>query len=317
MSTPERRSRVSHWRAGFAAFVVVALLAVGSGGASAYWTAAVQSLGASANAATVSVTTSTPTALTKQYMFTAATEPTANLAIAPLVFTNTSTSPLTLSIALSANTDTLASSINLFLWAGSGGTCPSTVPGSGTSTTLLSAQPTIPASISTVAAGASVTLCAATKLIGTMLNSQGLTVSPVLTVTGRVGTTWSAAASTPPFVQSVYRVPPVPTPSCVTKPGLIGLGDYVTLTWTAVSGATSYTVYKGSGSSATVVRTITPAGGATSISTDLTIGDLGLLGTATGTATVSLVSNDSLYGTTGVPTVSTLQHVLLSVRCPA
>ena len=300
------------WRFALGVFVATVLVAVTGSTAGAYWVASSVSLTSTANGATASGTLGGTAGLTKTYQFTgagSASTPT----IAPLVFANTGTAPLAVTLAVSGLTGSLAPNVVLTFWAGSAGTCAATIPGTGTSVGTLAVPPTLPAAFGSVAAGTSVTLCAATRLNTTVALSQGQTVSPVFTLTGRVGTNWTATAAGTAFTQSVYRVPD-PTPvTCVDGTGLNS--GTVTLSWPAVSGATTYRIIKTSDGS--VVKA---SNAATSRTVNgLELGLLSVLGP--GTVPVLVQSLDSTYGTTSAGTTVNLQYSLLAtvlqVKCPA
>ncbi|MGA1838007.1 hypothetical protein VD659_13865 [Herbiconiux sp. 11R-BC] len=300
-----------------AAFLTVFLAGVTTLSAAASWTAAVQSLGATANAATASLTATGSAALVKEYKFAGAATASANLAIAPLVFANTGSSPLALTLGV-ANTSATAlpAHLSLTLWGGSAGSCAASIPSSGTTVGTLAAPPALPAGVASVAVGASVTVCAATRLDDTVAAYQGQTVSSVLTITGRVGTNWVTTASPAAFTQRVFKVADVGTITCTENPGTLTIAGTVTLKWTPVADATSYTLHSGSLATASF-RTVAP--GASPVSTTVSALDLGLTGLLASVPVV-VQTHDSVYGTAGAGTTISLRTALLpllSVQCPA
>ncbi|SDZ09839.1 hypothetical protein SAMN05216554_2383 [Herbiconiux ginsengi] len=300
------------WRFALGVFVVTFLVAVTGSTAGAYWVAASVSLTSTTTGATASGTLAGTAGLTKEYKFTgagSASTPT----IAPLVFANTGSAPLAVTLAVSGVAGTLAPNVALTFWAGSAGACAATIPGSGTTIGTLALPPALPADFASVAIGASVTLCAATRLNTTVAVSQGQTVSPVFTLTGHVGTNWTATAPGAAFTQSVYQVPNPAPITCVDGTGL-GTG-VVTLSWTAVPGATTYRIVKASDGS-----TVKASNAATSVTVnglDLGLGSI----FSPGTVAVLVQSLDSTYGTTSAGTTVNLRYSLLvtvlQVKCPA
>jgi hypothetical protein len=300
------------WRIALGLFAATLLVAVTGTAAGAYWVASSVSLTSTANGATASATLTGTGALTKTYQFAGAgtaSTPT----IAPLVFANTGSAPLAVTLGVFGVTGTLAPNVVLTFWAGSAGVCAAAVPGSGTSVGTLAGPPALPATFASVAAGTSVTLCAATRLNTTVAASQGQTVSPVFTLTGRVGTNWTAPAPGAAFTQSVYRVPDPAPITCVDGTGLSS--GVVTLSWPAVSGASTYRIVKASDGS-----TVKASNAATSVTVNgLELGLGSILGP--GTVPVLVQSLDSAYGTTSAGTTVNLRYSLiatvLQVKCPA
>jgi hypothetical protein len=292
--------------------VAAFLVAVTGTTAGAYWVASSVSLTSTASGAAASGTLAGTSGLAKEYKFTGAGTA-STPAIAPLVFANTGTAPLAVTLGVSGVTGTLAPNVVLTFWTGSAGACAATVPATGTTIGTVAVPPALPAAFTSVAAGVSVTLCAATRLNTTVAASQGQTLSPVFTLTGRVGTNWTAPAAGAAFTQSVYRVPSPSPITCVDGTGL-GSGT-VTLSWTGVSGASTYRIVKASDSS--VVK-------ASNAVTSMTVNGLDLgLGSifSPGTVPVLVQSLDSSYGTTSAGTTVNLRYSLLvtvlQVKCPA
>lgn len=326
--------RTLPWRTFLAVFLAVFVISGAGGTASAFWTVPAVTMGGTATAATAAVTVSGTATLQKQYRFTAATASTANLQIAPVVFANTGSSPLTLTAAWTANTGTLATAIAVTYWvASTPGTCAASIPSTGTTAGTLAVPPALPAGVTTVAIGSSVTLCVATVLTGAtaMVTFQGQTVSPVLTLTGRVGTNWSTGGVTAPaFTQSVFKVAAAGPFTCVNTAGVAGLGGYATVSWPAVSypaattgtvNAASYDLRKGSLVTDPIFHTVTPAAGATTVSVKLDAATMGILGfIGSGTIPIVVTTNDTVYGTTSVASASLGMRYallpLLTVQCP-
>jgi hypothetical protein len=307
-----RVRRLRPWRLGLGVVLVAALVAMTGTAAGAYWTAASVSLSSTATAARASATLSGTAGLQKEFKFTGlgtASTPT----IAPLVFANTGTAPLVVTLTVAGViSNPLAPNVALTFWAGAAGACAATIPSSGTTVGTLAAPPALPAAFGSVAAGTTVTLCAATRLSTTVALSQGQTVTPVFTLTGTVGANWTAPAPGAAFTQSVYRVPD-PTPvTCVDGTGLSS--GVVTLSWPTATGATTYRVVKTDGS---VVKASSAARSVTVNGLELGLGSI--LGP--GSVAVLVQSMDSTYGTTSAGTPVNLRYSLLAtvlqVKCPA
>ncbi|UFS58070.1 hypothetical protein [Subtercola endophyticus] len=298
--------------------LVVFLVFFASSGASASWTAGPQNLSAASTAATATSTLTGTSALATSYKFqVAAASP---VIVAPLTVTNTGTAPLayTLSAAL---TGTLpAANVTLSLWMAVGGVCQATVPtGAGVATTgTLAALPALPGAATSAVPAASFVLCAATSLGTTVAASQGLSSAVTLTMTGRVGTQWSAAAPGAAFTQSVFRTADPSGLTCTPKTQLILglLQSYVTLSWTAPTAGTT-----GTGLSYQLVRS--PAGtvmkSSTTTSVDVMWADLGVSPQA-----LLVKATETQYGTTspGLPITLTgnagiIGVILEHVNCPA
>lgn len=313
---PPRRLGVKAFLAGF-----ISLLVLGLGGtAAAYWTADGRPLAGSAVAASASVTFTGTAALGSSsllpYMFTGAGTASTPV-IAPLTITNTGTSPLALALTASS-TGTLAPKVDLFLWAGSPG-CGTGIPAGTTSVPLSTSPIVLPTALATAPVSATpLTLCAATRLSTTVSASQGLTSTTTLTLTGTVGTAWSATAQATAFTQAVWQVGNPTLTSCVQN-SIIGLAATVTLKWSGVTGATSYRVVKADD---TVIKNNLTPGTDGSISATISALDLGLGGLLTpGTVPVRIQAQDSTYGTTSPGTLVNLRYTvavpLISMACPA
>ena len=111
---------------------------------------------------------------------------------------NTGSVPLTYTLAVTGAAAPLASRISMQVWR-RGADCAT--PSNSTTGTLAS-PPALPADASSSPAGGTVVLCVRTTLTGAHANSVGLSVTPTVTITGNVGTTWSVSAANS-FTQSV------------------------------------------------------------------------------------------------------------------
>ena len=219
-----RRSRLA-LVAGLSAFLVLA----GTGVATAVWSAATSVTG-SVTAAVTSLSISGSPSLTTTYAFagTAAQSPTI---VRSMLVTNTGSAPLNYSLAVSgAAGNTLAPLVTVTLWTITTGVC-SALGSLGATTGTLAAPPALPSGALSASPGGKYTLCVATSLNSTVAASQGLSVTPTITITGTVGSSWSSSASDAAFTQSVYQINPV-SPTCVRN------GRTVTLSWTAPANTT-------------------------------------------------------------------------------
>ncbi|WP_394771217.1 hypothetical protein [Lacisediminihabitans sp.] len=219
--------------AGLTVFLVLA----GTGVATAAWTSAASVTG-SVTAATTSLTIAGAPSLSTTYAFAGTASQSPNI-VRTMVVANTGTAPLTYSLFVSGVAgNALAPLVTLTLWT-TAATC-STTAGSGATTGTIAAPPTLPTGALSAAPGATYTLCASTSLNSTIAASQGLSVTPTLTITGTAGGSWSASASDATFTQSVYQINPV-SPTCLRS------GNVVTLSWiappnTSISSAVTYRV---------------------------------------------------------------------------
>lgn len=239
-TSPRPRRRLAAI-AGLCAFLVCAGPLV----ANAVWSAAT-SLGGAATVATVGVGVTGHSALSAQYKFAGAAS-NSPVVIAPLPVTNTGTAPLNLTAGVSGvSGNPLAPLVDVTLWKSATSTCSATIPGTGTTAGTLAAMPALPGAATAVAAGSGFTLCVATSLNSTVAESQGLTVSPLFTIYGTVGTsTWTASAAGS-FTQDVYRMAD-PTGLTCTGIGSAWFSRNVSLSWnaptgTGTTGAISYRV---------------------------------------------------------------------------
>ena len=235
-STPRRPRRRLAAIAGLCAFLVCA----GPLMANAVWSAAT-SLGGTVMVATVGIGVTGHSALSTQYIFAGAAS-NSPVVIAPLPVINTGTAPLNLTVAVSGvSGNALAPLVDVALWRSATATCSATIPATGTTSGTLAAMPALPGAATAVAAGAGFTLCVATRLNSTVAASQGLTVSPVFTILGTVGTsTWTTSAAGT-FTQGVYRMADPTGLTCTD------IGANVSLSWiaptnTGTTGAISYRI---------------------------------------------------------------------------
>ena len=218
-----RRNRLA-LIAGLCAFLVLA----GTGVASAVWTSAAFVTG-SVTAATTSLTIVGTPSLATTYAFAGTADQSPTI-VRSMVVTNTGSAPLSYSLAVSGVAgNALAPLVKLTLWTTTG-TCSAT-PGTGATSGTLAAPPALPSGALTATSGARFTLCTSTSLNSTIAASQGLSVTPTVTLTGTVGVNWSTSASDATFTQSVYQINPV-SPTCVRN------GNIVTLSWTAPANTT-------------------------------------------------------------------------------
>jgi hypothetical protein len=217
-----RRNRLA-LISGLCAFLVLA----GTGVASAVWTSAASVTGSVAAAVTSLTVAGTPS-LSTTYAFagTAAQSPTI---VRTMVVTNTGSAPLNYSLAVTGVAgNALAPLVKLTLWVTTG-TC-STTAGTGATSGTLAAPPVLPSGALTATPGGKFTLCASTSLNSTIVASQGLSVTPTLTIIGTVGTsTWNTDTSDAPFTQTVYKMSDPTSLTCTQAKK----AQSVTLSWTA------------------------------------------------------------------------------------
>lgn len=231
MNGPQFRPR---WRTRLATAIGASVFFVlaGTGIAYAYWVAKA-AIGATASSTNAAVTLNGSSSLTTTYT-TSAKGP----VIAALTLANNGGAPLTLTLTASNDNGGLAGAISLTYWVRSGTACGTTVPTTGTTTGTLAAPPALPGGATTAAAGASVVICAATSFTGDYATHAGKSVAVTLTLTGKVGTNWTATA-TGTFTQSLQAsVPPF---SCTT--GNNGKAQ-VTIKWDNTPTAKSGTIYR-------------------------------------------------------------------------
>jgi hypothetical protein len=215
-----------------------------------------------------------------------------------LTYANTGTAPLalTLAVAVSApGSASLPGNIAVTLWSAStAAQCGSTVPATGTTAGTLSAPPGLPSAFAAVPGGTSIALCVALQLIGTTANSQGQALTATFTLTGTVGTNWTASASSV-IAQNVYRVP---TPGTVTCSG----SGTISLNFTPVAGATSYRLLR-TGTTTTELKTFTAP------PVTLTASELPLL--TLGSVPLAVQAVDGTYGTSSGNSAITVRAAIL------
>lgn len=220
MNGPQSRPR---WRTRLATAIGASVFFVlaGTGVAYAYWVAKA-AIGATASSTNAAVALNGSSGLTTTYT-TSAKGP----VIAALTLANNGGAPLTLTLTASHDNAGLAGAISLTYWVRSGTACGTTVPTTGTTTGTLAAPPALPSGATTAAAGASVVICAATSFTGDYATYAGKSVAVTLTLTGKVGSNWTATG-TGTFTQSLQATSSL---TCTTnKPG--ENSGYAVLSWT-------------------------------------------------------------------------------------
>ncbi|MBG6053722.1 hypothetical protein IWX81_000112 [Salinibacterium sp. CAN_S4] len=191
-----RQSRLPGWRPAAAIGLAIFLIATGTLAGNAYWSA-VTSRSATATAATPATTSSGTNGLAVTYK--QGFVPNGSVVSAPLLadtvpitINNTGSTPLNFSVSVSGGN----AAVTLQLWK-RGSTCDATTaPAAGATTGTLSAPPAMPADAVSATAGTSILLCARTTLTGNFADAAGLTITPTMTFTGRVGDNWSAGSGT-------------------------------------------------------------------------------------------------------------------------
>ena len=232
--------------AGLSVFLVLA----GTGIARAVWTAATSTTG-TVSAATTSFTIAGTNSLTTQYKFAGAATNSPTI-VRTMVVANTGTDPLSYTLSVNGVTgNALAPQITLTLWT-TAGTCLAG-PGAGSTTGTLAVPPPLPSAALSAAPGVVFTLCASTRLNSTIPASQGMSVTPTLTITGAVGSNWTASTSDAAFTQSVYQMINPSSLVCTQGPG-----KHVTLNWaaptnTGSTGAVTYQIVDANNSSVVLV----------------------------------------------------------------
>ncbi|MCA0250872.1 MAG: hypothetical protein LCH76_01000 [Actinobacteria bacterium] len=222
------------WRTRLATAIGASVLFVlaGTGVAYAYWVAKA-GIGATATSTNAAVSLGGSSGLTTTYTATAK-----GPVITALTLANNGGTPLTLALTATNSNATLSGAISLTYWVRSGTTCGSTVPTSGITTGTLAAPPALPSGAASANAGASVVICAATSFTGTYASYAGQSTAVTLTLTGKVGTNWTAT-STGTFTQALQSVL-LATLACTEADG----GYNVVLKWANPGSATSSTLYR-------------------------------------------------------------------------
>lgn len=212
-----------------AAAVTLAVLS-GSGAAVAAWHATA-SAPATASSTTIASTFVRAGALDTTYRYTGTSSP---VVTGTLALANTGTTPLAFTLTnATTGSAVLAQKVALTLWTGA---CGTTIPATGTTTTTLAdPAPALPAAARTLAPGAKVTVCVATRIAGSDASTtnaalQGQAVTAALSATGTIGTAWTTTATATPLTQSVYRMAAVGTVGCSSS-GFFA--SRVTLRWQA------------------------------------------------------------------------------------
>ena len=195
-------SRVPGLRPAIAIALALFLVATGTLAGNAYWSA-VTSQAASVTAANIATTSTGTDALSITYKPEFAPSGSAVIAAAVLVDTapitvnNTGGTPLNYTVTTTGGT----SAVSLQLWK-RGATCDAnTAAAAGATSGTLAAPPSMPSDAASAAAGASILLCARTTLTGNFADVVGVTITPTITFTGRVGDNWNASSGTA-FTQS-------------------------------------------------------------------------------------------------------------------
>lgn len=279
--------------AALATFVTLA----GGGAAVAVWTASATVV-STASSATVGTTLTQAGTLATTYRYSGNTSPAVGDS---LVITNTGRAPLRLALATTVSgSAALAQRTAVQLWTG---TCGTTPPASGVVvTTLADPAPVLPTAARTLAPGAAVTVCVATRITGadpTSSNAalQGQAVTASFQVTGAVGDAWRASASSAAVTQSVYRI---------ASPGAVACAASgtraVTLSWPAAAN-------RFAGSPVTY-RVFDVATGATvaSVTTDATSASVTLDGydfARSGSYPLAVEAKETFSGTTSPATAPT------------
>lgn len=302
--TTASRARASRGRAArrLFAIVFVAVFSVGTStwAASASWTANPVALTSSATAATVSVTSTLTVPPVAEFKVPVTSPTVADTTHrGALTYANTGTAPLALTLAVSTSgSSALPGKITVTLWsATTAALCGSTVPATGTTVGALSGPLTLPPAFAAVPGGTSIALCFALGLTGTTAASQGETTTATFTLTGRVGTNWSASASSA-VTQNVYKVG---TPGTITCSG----SGTISLNFTPVAGATGYKLLR-NGTTPTEIKTFTAP------PVTLSTGELPLL--TLGAVPLAVQAVDSTYGTTsGNSTITVRAAILLTL----
>lgn len=271
------------------AAVTTVLLLAGGGTAAAFWSATA-SVSATASSTTVATALAQSGELNTTYRYGGSTSTTATGA---LTITNNGGAPLTYTLANQVTgSATLAQKTALMLWTG---TCGATIPASGAVfTTLADRAPALPAAARSLAPGASVTVCVATRISGTDAAStnaalQGQSVTSAFAVTGAVGTSWTATASTAAITQNVYRLEAATNVTCTD-----GYRSAV-LSWSApanrpAGAAVAYRVYDTA--TGATVASVSSSNATASVTLD------GYSFGRNGTYTLAIEAKDSTSGTT-------------------
>lgn len=182
--------------------LAVFLTLVGSGVATAAWTADGVSTTGTARVAATGLTMTGSSALGETWNYNG--NPSSTVAtIDPLAITNTGSAPLGLSLALVQKTGTLGALITVTLWKQVNGSCGTTIPSTGTTAGTFDALPSLPTGATTVTNGTGFVLCVATRPNASKNSSANKSVQARLALTGTVGSHWSVTATDVVFTQTV------------------------------------------------------------------------------------------------------------------
>lgn len=273
---------------------IATFVALASGGAAAAAWLASATVTAQASSATVATTLTQTGGLTTTYRYAGTASPTAR---GTLAIANTGRAPLTYTLASqTTGSAALAQKTTLQLWTG---TCGTTPPSTGViTTTLADPAPALPAGARTIAPGATVTVCLATRISGTDASAanaalQGQSVTVAFRVSGAVGSHWTATAESAPFTQTAYRIDQATALTCTGS----RWGE-VTLAWTApanrVAGSpVTYRVFDTA--SGDTVDTVTADAATASVA----LGGYDL--PRNGTFALAVEARDATSGTTAAP----------------
>ncbi|MCR2800379.1 hypothetical protein QNO21_14700 [Microbacterium sp. zg-Y818] len=206
------------------ALVTLAVLG-GSGAAVAGWSADA-ALTATAASAAPATTIAQTGSLATSYQYTGSSS---GAVSGQLTIANTGGTPLSYTLASDVTgSSALAQKTALNLWTG---TCSTTVPASAIKTTLADPAPALPATARTLAPGAQVVVCVATRIDGsTNAALQGQSITAAFRVIGAVGTSWTATATTTAVTQSVYQLAAAGAVTCTNVKVVF---DFVRLSWAA------------------------------------------------------------------------------------
>ncbi|WP_403024177.1 hypothetical protein [Salinibacterium sp. GXW1014] len=227
------------------AIALALILAMGSTVSFAAWSASTTASSVAANG-TIALASSGISSLGHTYTNVDTSK------IVPVTLSNSGSVALPLTSVAIATTGALpAGNVTLTVWASSGNTCPTSIPAAPTvkaSAALSAPALSLPAGFVSVPASGSVVLCVATTLTGTLGEAAGLSLTPTLTFSGRVGDNWSAtdASTTRSFTQNVAGLAAPRIVDCIsgTRWTIFYTYDTARIVWTAVPGATSYRLYR-------------------------------------------------------------------------
>ena len=216
-------STIPGLRPAIAIALALFLVATGTLAGNAYWSAATSTT-ASVTAASIATSATGADALSITYKQGFAPSGSAAIAAAvlvdtaPITISNTGETPLSYTVTVTGGT----AAISLQLWKRGGSCNARTAAAAGATSGTLAAPPSMPANAASAVAGASIVLCARTTLTGNFADVAGVTVSPTITFTGRVGDNWNASSGTA-FSQSAsynwFRVKHTYSSKCLDANG--------------------------------------------------------------------------------------------------